>query len=986
MHFALFTQRSALPPLAQVALAALIAIGLGAPATGFAQAPNERWRTIETPHFAVHFDAALEPLARRAGGAAERAYAQLAQHHRPARGRIELVVTDHVDYANGFAYVSPTPRMVIFARPPVDDRTLRFREDWLDLVIQHELVHVFQLDRTRGWWRVAQALFGRQPLLFPNAWAPSWLLEGLAVHYESALGDGGRLEGLTHVPYANAAAVDGALPSFGSWSSASLRFPGGMGAYVWGSLFMRSIEGDPSRGRVERFVERSSARVLPWSFERAARAEFGTTFAAQWRRFADSLARAVAAETPSPTKALTRAAWYARAPRLAADGRVLFVASNGREPTGLYELAPGADTPRRVARRNTLDANVPLADGGVLFAQWEWRDPWRLRSDLWLRDAAGRERQLTHGARLFAPDARAKDGAIVAVQNVAGTTRLVRVSADGAVQPLTGAGLDTNWSAPRWSHDGTRIAATRWVRGGIMSIVVLNSLGRELRTVASARATVDHAAWSADDRTLLFSVNATGTAAVWSADLATGALRRVARGSTSLDEPLAVPGGFVAVETRAAGERLVRGEWPAASAADSGALAQLPAIADAQPSLPAAPVDGAVQRYRPLRQLVPRFWLPMVEASDENRTRYGALIAGSDVVGRHAYAAAMLHEPQRGEQTGELSYRYAGFGLPLVNLSTRQTWDHSTLVDSTRTPVGVLGRRRRFAGGALTLVRQRVRQVASVTAGAELEWRDFVTDPAPLRARLASPLYRQTLTYPSFTASAAWANTKSPILAFGPEDGISLSAGARWRWRSDDAAATRSATYVGTAALYKSVGVIPGASHHVLAVRGAAAVTDDRTNTELEAGGVSGSYAELAPGMVVGDARRTVFVRGFAPGAQIGTRAVGGSAEWRAPLGFPGWGKGFVPFFAQRVSAIFFVDVGAAWCPAGSRANTVPCPTGATVRQWMAATGGELSLDAAVLNYDTPYRLRFGYARPVQGSAFTASPNGSAYFSLGLSF
>ncbi|MDQ8154644.1 MAG: hypothetical protein P3B98_08275, partial [Gemmatimonadota bacterium] len=293
----------------------LAACGLGAPAA--AQAPNDRWRTIETPHFAVHFDAALEPLARRAGGAAERAYAQLAAHHRPARGRIALVLTDHVDYANGYAYVSPTPRMVIFARPPVDDRTLRFREDWLDLVIQHELVHVFQLDRTRGWWRVAQAVFGRQPLLFPNAWAPSWLLEGLAVHYESELGDGGRLEGLTHVPYANAAAADGAVPRFGAWSSASLRFPGGTGAYVWGSLFMRSIEGDPSRGRVERFIERSSSRVIPWRFERAARAEFGSTFAAQWRRFADSLTRSVAAAAPTPVEPLTHAAWFARAPRVA---------------------------------------------------------------------------------------------------------------------------------------------------------------------------------------------------------------------------------------------------------------------------------------------------------------------------------------------------------------------------------------------------------------------------------------------------------------------------------------------------------------------------------------------------------------------------------------------------------------------------------------------------------------------------------------------
>ncbi|MDQ8154824.1 MAG: hypothetical protein P3B98_09180, partial [Gemmatimonadota bacterium] len=672
-------------------------------------------------------------------------------------------------------------------------------------------------------------------------------------------------------------------------------------------------------------------------------------------------------------------------------GRLLFVASNGREPTGLYELAPGAAAPRRVARRNTLDAHVPLADGGVRFAQGEWRDPWRLRSDLWMRDAAGRERPLTHGARLFAPDARASDGAIVAVQNVAGTTRLVRVSSAGVVEPITSAALDTNWSAPRWSHDGARIAATRWVRGGVMSIVVFDSLGRAPRTVAAARASVDHPAWSLDDRTLLFSVNATGTAVVWSVDVASGALRRVAGGSTSLDEPLALARGFVAIETRAAGERLVRGAWPAAlDAAPGGAGArletELPGIADAHPSAPAAPVQGPVQPYRPWRQLVPRYWLPMLEATDENRTRYGALIAGSDVVGRHAYAAALMREPRRGEQTGDLSYRYAGFGLPLVNVTARQSWDHSDLVDSTRATVGVLGRRRRFAGASLTVVRQRVRQVASFSAGGELELRDFVTDPAPLRDRLGSPLYRQTLRYPSFSATAAWANTKSPILAFGPEDGVSVAAGARWRWRSDDAAATRSEMYVGAVALYKSLGIFPGAAHHVLAVRGAAAVTDDRTNTELEAGGVSGASAELAPGLLVGDVRRNFFVRGFAPGAQLGTRATGGSAEWRAPLAMPGWGRGVVPFFAQRVSATLFADAASAWCPAGARKNTVACPAGETTRAWLASVGGELSLDAAVLNYDTPYRLRFGYARPVQGREFSGSPNGSTYFSLGLSF
>ncbi|MBW7933786.1 MAG: hypothetical protein H3C62_09290, partial [Gemmatimonadaceae bacterium] len=581
------------------------------------------------------------------------------------------------------------------------------------------------------------------------------------------------------------------------------------------------------------------------------------------------------------------------------------------------------------------------------------------------------------------PDARARDGALLAAQVVPGSTRLVRVATDGAVTPLTTASLDTNWSSPRWSHDGARIAATRWVRGGVMSIVVLDTLGRVQRVLASARGVVDEPAWTSDDAALLFSANLTGAATVWSVDVQSGALRSLTDGITSFDSPTPVPGGFVAIETRALGERLVRFDDSRAVAAPVTAL---PSREDAQALPPVAPSDAPVQAYRPLRQLVPRFWMPLLDESDESRTRYGAWTGGGDVVGRHAYAASWLHEPRRGENTGTFEYRFAGFGTPFVDLAMRQTWDHSTLVDSTNAVAGTLGRRRRYAGGALTFLRQRTRTAAQLSVGAEMEWRDFVTEPAPLITQLGSPLFLQTLKYPTFTARAGWANTRAPILAFGPEDGVAAWVDARWRWRTDDAAATRSATYVGAISLFKSIGVLPGAWHHVLALRAVAGTADDKTNTQLEAGGVSGASAEIAPGVVVGDAQRTFFVRGFAPGAQAGIRALGASAEWRAPLAIATWAPGFTPFSAQRVAFTAFADAGTAWCPSGSREQTVACPTGETPRQWMASWGGELTLDAAVFTYDSPYRLRVGYARPVRGRAYATAPDGSAYFSLGLSF
>ena len=959
----------------QIALLAL------APTAALAQAPNEKWRTLDTPHFHVHFPLALEQIARRAGGSAERAYGLLQPHIKAPRGRIDLVVTDHVDYSNGYAYVSPSPRMVVFARPPVDERTLRFRDDWLDLVIQHELVHVFHLDRTRGWWRVAQMVFGRQPLLFPNASDPSWLLEGLAVYYESKLGDGGRLEGMAHQQYVNAKALDGALPRLGEWSVATLDFPGGTNAYVFGSLFVQSMS-DRTPGGVERFVERSSGRLLPWAFDGDAKRAFGVRFSEQWKTWRDSVMTAVSQGPKGDAQGLTRASWLTRFPRVAPDGRLLFVASNGRDVAGLYELPANLKgAPRRVARRNSLEPNVELRDGRVIFAQMEYEDPWRMRSDLWVREKDGTEHALTHGARLFAPDARATDGAIVAVQNVAGSTRVVRVSDAGVVTPLTGASLDTTFSAPRWSHDGTRIAAVRWERGGAMSIVLLDPASGAATVLVSRRGVLDNPSWTSDDRTLLFAANVDGASRLWSVDVASRALRAGALAVTSFDVPELTNSGVVSVETRGTGERLALSPAPSLPATLGG-------INDAQPS-PATerasePATGAVQPYRPLRQLVPRYWLPSVDNTDENNTRYGATIVSDDIVGRHFYSASIQHEPTRGENTGSFVYRYAGLGLPLVDVAFRQTWDHTALVDSTNAVAGALGRRRRFMGTSLTFIRQRVRSVALLAGAAELELRDFVTDPAPLINQLGSPLFLRTLKYPTFTLYAGWGNTRQPTLAIGPEDGVSLSGSARLRWRTDDRANTRSTTYIGAANLYKSL-PFPGSAHQVVALHGVAGVADDKTNTELEAGGVSGSQVELAPGILVGDVRRTFYVRGFPPGAQRGIRALGGSAEYRAPLAIPSWGSRFVPFFAQRVSAIVYGDAGAAWCPAGSRMG-VGCMQGPTPRQWMASVGGELVLDAAVFNYDMPYRLRAGYAKPVQGRAYSDHPDGSVYFSLGASF
>src|SRR2546427_398855 len=168
--------------------------------------PSGRWRTLHTPHFRVHFRPVDREPAERTAREAERAWGLLATELRPPRGTVDVTLSDDIDISNGFTTVFPSTRITVLAAPLPE---LTDFDDWLRLVTTHELTHVFHLDRTKGWWRGLQSVFGRVPGLFPNEYQPSWVIEGLAVYYESRFTEGGRLHGGFHTQLIAAAAAVG---------------------------------------------------------------------------------------------------------------------------------------------------------------------------------------------------------------------------------------------------------------------------------------------------------------------------------------------------------------------------------------------------------------------------------------------------------------------------------------------------------------------------------------------------------------------------------------------------------------------------------------------------------------------------------------------------------------------------------------------------------------------------------------------------------
>src|SRR5262245_49482075 len=421
-----------------------VVVLLGADAAAQSGVPFARYRTFETPHFIVTFEDGLEAHARMAAARAEAARARLVRAYPPTpRGKIRLVIVDRGDVFNGFATVSPTNRIVLFAHTPVEG-DLFFTDDPIELLVTHELAHVFHLDEARRGWRVLRGMFGRNELTFPHLFDGSALIEGLATFYESRLTDGGRVRGSRFHETLRAALLETGGPRLDEAEADPGAWPLDR-HYVYGSLFLDHA--------AERYGVQTPAT---WMSQRAG--SFGTIFSrgaavgnlfggkslsqawndwiADERDEAQRLRDGLLAQAPgiAETSRVCGVAHATSYPRASPDGsRIAFLSTDeGRQPLGLYVTELQACQPRRLTRVNSAHAFAWAPDGrSIVFSQFELVDNVRLFADLFRVDvASGAVTRLTRSARLTSPDMHPSGRTVVAVQYQHDRSRLVSVDID----------------------------------------------------------------------------------------------------------------------------------------------------------------------------------------------------------------------------------------------------------------------------------------------------------------------------------------------------------------------------------------------------------------------------------------------------------------------------------------------------------------------------------------------------------------------------
>jgi hypothetical protein len=938
------------PLKAVFALVPLLCLAPPAPAQVH---PGGRWWTLETEHFRVHVRAQHRELGLLAAAEAEAAFALLLRELPPPYLPVELVVSDDLDEANGFATIFPTPRLVVFAPPPAADPLLATYDRWLRLVITHELAHLFHLDLTRGWWAVARSLLGRVPGLFPNTYAPTWLIEGLAVFFESRLTAAGRLEGSFHRAVVGAAAAEGRDVPIDAAGALSPRWPHGIRPYAFGGSFVGALAAEHGDSVPRRLVQEMARRPLPYlQLNGALRAVTGRRFTDAWRRWQDSLGRLAPAEPGAqpapPASAALTGLRVAVPPRVSPDGRSILLAhADGRDVERLARLDRETGAVESLARLNLASGVAWDGEGGAVVAQLDFTDPYTIRSDLWRVAPDGSERRLTRSGRLREPTV-GPDGTIYAVRLVPGGNELVRLLGD-SLSPVAPASPGVEWAQPVARPAGTGaflLAATR-VTSGRHDVVLLSPDGAVVRALSDDWAIDRSPAFSLDGRRLFWSREVDGVPQVVSAPLeGDGELRVLTREPFGAYAPAPAGDSLFYLAYHADG-------WRLAAVATGEGEALPPSVAP--PPDQALPPPVAIRSehpYRPFPTLWPKFWIPIVQQQSEATGWYGAFTAGTDALQRHAYLvdASVGTGEAFGEARAHLLYLYAGLTPLLLDLaysrdaSVFPTSDTSRPFDccaiTEEADLGITARHQRWRWGLASRL------------GGEYERSGGLESWGPV-------------------LSAAYASAVQPAVAISPQRGVRLSLTLRRRWVESMERYYQEAVARGSTYLSLDLGAF---SRHVVALRASAGSLWERgVRARYGVGGLSSSSFEVVPGLSFGGGSRTFPVRGHEPATLVARRAATMSVELRSPLALVGRGLGLWPVVLDRLSMALFADAARAW-------DTGFCPP--ETRGWcgkaISSAGLELVTDVGVA-WDFPLRLRGGAALNDRGRL-------SAYFAVGPSF
>jgi len=481
--------------------------------------PQIPWRTISTARFDIHFPAEMEEWSRSVAGNIETvADAVHAVVGNTPSSRITVIVEDPANVANGFALpFMEGPVIFLWPTPPSPSPTFGTHRGWGEALAVHEYGHIAHLTfparnpRERFLWKFLPVQIS--PVARKS---PAWVIEGFATLIEGQLTGSGRPFSTGRAAVLRQWALEGRLPTY-SQLNGSGSFLGGNMRYLTGSAFLEWLQQRKGDSSLVHLWRRMSARQNR-SFEEAFAGVFGAGPADMYAAFTvDVMERSLQLRARLRDAGLVEGELVQRLtggtgdPALSPDGSRLAIvlrSLSGPSRVVVWSTRPEPDSAlrrarERMLRRDPLDVapfdSFPrprralatlrpahgrsheqprwMPDGiSVLVSRDEPAPNGVTRPDLFeWNTRTGAVRRLTRGASVRQADPSPDGREAAGVRCHAGVCSVVVVTLrTGAWRELAAGSPELVWHRPRYSPDGSRIAAS-YQTGGQWGVAVIDA-------------------------------------------------------------------------------------------------------------------------------------------------------------------------------------------------------------------------------------------------------------------------------------------------------------------------------------------------------------------------------------------------------------------------------------------------------------------------------------------------------------------------------
>ncbi len=904
---------------------------------------SKQWKTLSTPHFRIHHEAAHKEYAQQMGAIAERVHNKLTRWigWTPEEAT-EIVILDSVDFSNGAATPLPYNQFFIYMPTPSEGEIMD-QNPWMEYVFTHEYVHILHLDMAYGLPKAIRDIYGRPVELvtavtFPQIFAPSWVTEGLAVYGESDNAAAyGRLNNAWYEAEMRLEVQRGlrSLTELSYEGYSGSRWPYGQN-YLYGAYFFKFVSERYGRDVAVNYIRIYGSNLIPWRMDERSMLIFGKPANLVWsefqaylrQRFEPQLARAKQAPPLGPL--------YDE-PYI---NRYLSASGNG----DLYFLHDDSSSHPQVRRIRADGTNEYLFEAenvsgldwhdtsGLLLNKMAVCDNIKLYADLyrWQPGRSAPER-LTRCGRYVRAAWHPDGQQIAAVQLEQGLSRLVLLDAHGEhPQQLSSLPLGDTLGHLAWSPDGGQLVASvkRQHTGWNLELFEMKGQRWQQLTLNNDREIRPH--FSKDGSAVYFISDHDKVWNLRRINLADKTVETLSDSRSGIHEAIAMPdASYRLVEYTATGQAL-RTLVPAAHAnpsyaAYSATPPAIEAIANAADYQPVA--YESTQDYSALSTLRPHSWVPFIATAADQNSYIGVSLYGADVLGFHQWSATPYFYTDQHTLGGYASYVFRN---TLILSANRQ----SLIVGSNSDPLQYNSDELRYQvllhhsfngtessiylGGGISS--DRIKEALTRTNGFDFVYQDTLTGVV---ARYDSTEYYQR--------------------------SISLTDGRRVQYTGESYDAFSNNFHYGKTHQLDWKEYIGLGNNQVLYLRmllagGGSGIRPYAMGGAIETPNVSDGSTDLG--------RRRFTLRGYPYGlaALTGTQMGLVTAEWRIPLGLVYDGAFVPPLGLGRHSVSLFADSGDAW----KQGENIQRKTGAGIA-WNAET---------LLGYDMLHiGVTLGFAR-----------------------